>query len=115
MSVLLARSYTSAASSTFLWPSVPLTTTAFTPARRIMRVRVWRKSCQPPILTPTAAAAGCKNRRRTLPELIGVHERDWNTHFRPSPNARMRRMRSACTTESSGSDCSFSSTSTSPS
>ena len=43
MSVLLARPYTSAASSTFLWPSVPLTTTAFTPARRIMRVRMWRK------------------------------------------------------------------------
>ena len=35
MSVLLAQSYTSAASSTFLWPSVPLTTTAFTPAPRI--------------------------------------------------------------------------------
>jgi hypothetical protein len=44
MSVLLARSYSSAASSAFLWPSVPLTTTAFTPARRIIRVRVWRKS-----------------------------------------------------------------------
>jgi hypothetical protein len=42
MSVLLARSYTSAASSTLLWPSAPLTTTAFTPARRIIRVRVWR-------------------------------------------------------------------------
>jgi hypothetical protein len=49
-----------------LWPSVPLTTTAFTPARRIVRVRVWRKSCQPPIFTPIAAAAGCRNRRRTL-------------------------------------------------
>ena len=37
MPVLLALSYTSAASSTFLWPSAPLTTTAFTPARRIRR------------------------------------------------------------------------------
>jgi hypothetical protein len=55
MSVLLARSYTSAASSTFLWPSVPFTTTAFTPPRRIMRVSVWRKSCQPPIFTPTVS------------------------------------------------------------
>jgi hypothetical protein len=72
MSVLLARSYASAASPTFLWPSVPLTTTAFTLARRIIRVRVWRKSCQPPIFTPTTAAAGC---RKTAANVAGIDGR----------------------------------------